>query len=242
MTGVSFTFANVTQLGHQVRQWLLTRPRAPIFLVETHLSSEDHLKMHQWFVSRGFGILGQPAAESAKGGTHGGFMLLYPANMHFHFVQAQVVEGCGWYATLWTFHNVNVIMVMAYFRTGEGIQGPTNAKLWAGLIAFVTSLAKAVIIVGDFNITPEEFMSTTMNTIMQVQVLATGEATCHSGNELDWALVSTSLIADLSVKASWEVPFKPHAQLVFHWSQELEPIAVRQIQKFNPAPQLQNRS
>lgn len=157
-------------------------------------------------------------------------MLLYPANMHFHFIHKQMIEGCGWYASQWSFANMDVILVMAYFRTGEGIQGHINAQLWAGLISFVTSMTKPVIIAGDFNISPEELMTTTMSTIMQVQVLASGQATCHSGNELDWALVSTSLIANLSIKACWEVPFKPHAQLIFNWTQDLEPVAVEQIQ------------
>ena len=228
----------VTQHGQPLRQWLLTRPRTPIMLVETHLNQEDFAKTSQWFAARGFGVLGWPAAESIKGGTHGGHMLLYPANMHFHFIHKQVIDGCGWYASQWSFANMEVILVMAYFRTGEGIQGHTNSQLWAGLISFVTSMTKQVIIAGDFNISPEEFMTTTMSTIMQVQVLASGEATCHSGNELDWSLVSTSLVADLSIKACWEVPFKPHAQLVFHWTQDLAPVAVQQIQKFSPAPKL----
>ena len=240
LAGISFAFANVTQLGQPVRQWLLSRPRTPIMMVETHLNHEDFAKTSQWFAARGFGVLGWPAAESVKGGTHGGHMLLYPANLHFHFVHKQLLEGCGWYAAQWTFANTDVILVASYFRTGEGIQGHINAQLWAGLISFVTSIAKPVVIAGDFNTSPEEFMTTTMTTIMQVQVLASGEATCHSGNELDWALVSTNLIADLSIKACWEVPFKPRAQLIFNWTQDLEPVAVQQIQKFSPAPKLQN--
>ena len=157
-------------------------------MVETHLALEDYQKVQQWLTARGFGVLGHPAAESSKGGTHGGHLLVYPAHMHFHYVHKQIIDGCGWYAVQWTFADAEVLMVMAYFRTGEGIQGHTNAQLWAGLLSFVTSVVKPVIICGDFNITPEEFMTTTMGTIMQVQVLATGEATCHSGNELDWAL------------------------------------------------------
>ena len=98
LVGINFAFANVTQLGHQVRQWLLSRSRTPIMLVETHLNHEDFAKTSQWFAARGFGVLGWPAAESIKGGTHGGHMLLYPAHMHFHFIDKQVIEGCGWYA------------------------------------------------------------------------------------------------------------------------------------------------
>lgn len=57
----------------------------------------------------------------------------------------------------------------------------------------MTGVNNPCIIIGDFNITPGEFMATSVNTVMQVQVLATGEETCHSGNELDWALTTNNL-------------------------------------------------
>ena len=96
---IPFTFANVTSLGPEVRQWLLCRP---IFVVETHLAQEDFQKVHQWFATRGLGVLGHPAASSPKGGTNGGFLVLYPLDQRFHFVQKQVIDGCGWYAVHWT--------------------------------------------------------------------------------------------------------------------------------------------
>lgn len=147
------------------------RSRSPIFMVETQLGQAGHEEMLQWMATRGFGVLGEPAAESAKGGTYGGTLLLFPAHTHFHFAQKQIVEGCGWYGVTWTFDNFDVVMIMAYFKCGEGIQSQTNALLWSGLLTFVTGLQKQVIIMGDFNITPEEFMTTTMAQIMQVQVL-----------------------------------------------------------------------
>ena len=95
-----------------------------------------------------------------------------------------------------------MLLIAAYFKCGEGIQGPTNAELWAGLTAFVTSVQKPVVIAGDFNVTPETFMTTTLGQHMQLQVCATGEETCNTGNELDWALVSTHLAADLKGQVS----------------------------------------
>ena len=239
LAGTGFSFANVTQLGQQVRQWLVGRERKPTFLVETHLSPDDHDKTMQWFATRGFGVLGQAAALSPKGGTHGGMILLYPAHLHIHYVQKQLIDGCGWYAVHGSFDNFALVVVMAYFKCGEGIQGQTNTLLWSGLMTFVTGLAKPVIVVGDFNTTPEEFMATTMSSVMQVSMLATGEDTCLTGRELDWALVSTNLIADTSISADWIVPFKPHAQLHIHLAKELQSITVQQIQRYQPAPKLQ---
>ena len=83
-------------------------------------------------------------------------------------------------------------------------------------------------------------MTTTIGQHMHLQVCATGEETCHSGNELDWALVSKHLAADLSSKASWMVPFKPHALIQYQLSGQFEAISVQQLTKFGPAPQLVN--
>ena len=68
-----------------------------------------------------------------------------------------------------------------------------NAHHWLGL-----GCRKPVLIMADVNISSQEFMTTTMSTVMQVSEVATGEATCNTGNELDSALVCTDLVwADL---------------------------------------------
>ena len=237
---MQFAFANVTTLGHDVRQWIGGRPRTPIFVVETHLNEADHFKTVQWLNARGFGTLGHAAAESPKAGANGGFMVIFPAHLHFHHVQRQVIDGCGWYAVMWSFNHLSLIMVTAYFKCGEGVQGKTNSALWAGLINLVTGVNQPCIIMGDFNITPGELMATTMNTVMQVQVVATEEETRNTGNELGWALVTNQISPDIKVTANWEVPFKPHAQLLFHLNKTLEPIAVNQLTRFNPAPKMEN--
>ena len=167
-------------------------------------------------------------------------MIIFPHNLHFHFVQKQIIEGCGWYGVVWSFENCEIILVFAYFKCGEGVQGPTNSQLWAGLMSFVTSVHKPVIVAGDFNLDPGAFMTTTMAQVMQVQVLATGEAACNTGSEIDWALISTSLAADVVVQSNWIVPFKPHAMLQFKIAGHFQDLTVRQLSKFGPAPQLKN--
>ena len=92
---------------------------------------------------------------------------------------------------------------------------------------------------GDFNITPGEFMATTMATIMQAQVVASGEETCSTGNKLDWALATNQVSPDLVVQVCWEVPFKPHAQLNFRLNAEVDAMTVQQLTRFNPAPKIE---
>ena len=52
----------------------------------------------------------------------GNMMLLFPQNQHFHYVQKKILEGCGWYAVSWTFESYELMMVMVYFKCGDGIQ------------------------------------------------------------------------------------------------------------------------
>ena len=73
--GINFDFANITQLGQAVRQWIITRPRRPLFMVETHLGPADHEKTQQWLATRGLNLLGEPAAETVKKSTKSAFPL-----------------------------------------------------------------------------------------------------------------------------------------------------------------------
>lgn len=91
--GVTFEFANITNMGQQVRQWLLCKKRAPFLAVETHLGLADHDKTLQWMTARGYIAMGAAAAESVKGGTHGGIMMLFPQDQHVHFLHKQIIEG-----------------------------------------------------------------------------------------------------------------------------------------------------
>ena len=72
-----------------------------------------------------------------------------------------------------------------------------------------------MVIMGDSNITPENFMTTTLGQHMRVQVIVTGEEIFYMGSELDWALISIQLAADLEGQTNWCVPFKPYAMLQY---------------------------
>ena len=101
--------------------------------------------------------------------------------------------------------------VSLYLRDTEGLNGPTNAEVLASLVAFVRTLPEPWIILGDWNLDPTEVQDSTLIQVMRGRMLATGEATCNHGAELDFGVVSRSLevLADLSV--TWAVPWKPHA-------------------------------
>lgn len=97
-------------------------------MLETHLGSQDHDKMVQWFSARGWQAIGEAAAQSAKGSTHGGSIALFPkhCHTHVHCAQRQYIDGCGWLAVQWEFQEISLIIIMVYMKCGEGLQGSTN--------------------------------------------------------------------------------------------------------------------
>ena len=183
-------------------------------MVETHLAGEDYQKVVQSFSTRGLQVLGAEAAISPKQGTNQGFMIVFSANQHVYVLHKQIIDVCGWMAVQWSFQEFQLIN--HDFCLHEVWGSTTGSNPFAsGLIQQPTT------IMGDFKVTWEELMTTMMGSVTQMTILATGEETCNTGNELDCALVS-NMVADFSVQVNWEVPFKPHEQLLLRLDQDVE--------------------
>ena len=121
---------------------------------------------------------------SDKAGRLGGTAIAYPAN-----------KGV-WEKTLCQHQGSwDYTVVSLYLRT-EGLTGPTNSnsEVLASLMAYIRTLQEPWIVLGDWNVDPTELQDTTICQIMRGRrILATGEATCKHGAELDFGVVSRSL-------------------------------------------------
>lgn len=107
--------------GQAVRSWLLTRDRTPFLMLETHVGQADFEKLSQWFSARGWQVIGEAAAESVKGGTHGGRIALFPLHMHVHFLHKQFIDGCGWLALQWSFHDLQLTLSHGLHEVWRGL-------------------------------------------------------------------------------------------------------------------------
>ena len=76
---------------------------------------------------------------------------------------------------------------------------------------------RAFILAADFNRSPAEIEQLPWISRLGASILHTGEATCKSRegtvSEIDFLVVSDSILDDVSVKAFWEVPWGTHAGL-----------------------------
>ena len=83
---------------------------------------------------------------------------------------------------------------------------------------------------------PTEIQDTALIQVMRGRMVATGEATCNHGAELDFGVVSRSLEALSDLSVDWTVPWKPHAALSFkikHRASEWETWKLPQFPKLN---------
>lgn len=64
--GLCFEFANLTNMGQQVKQWLISKNRVLFMAVETHLGLDDHNKTLQWMTARGYVAMGQPQLKVSR--------------------------------------------------------------------------------------------------------------------------------------------------------------------------------
>ena len=231
--------ANVTMMGKDVVKWLQSQPTVPIMLVETHMQGEALIQRERMLARQGWKTISVEANQTERGGTNGGFMIVHPISCHMHKVKHYTIEGCGWMAVQWQFDNWAIILILVYFKTGEGIQGQTNAQLWARLTTFTQHLQLPYIVIGDFNVEPGEVAATTIVEHMGGSLLATGQETTLQGSELDWSIVSKNLKPACRLQVQWEVPFKPHGMLVMSIEQEVKELQVAQLIKYPPIPRLE---
>ena len=231
--------ANVTMMGKEVVKWIQSQPTVPIMLVETHMQGEALIQRERMLARQGWKTISVEANKSERGGTNGGFMIVHPISCHMHKVEHYMIEGCGWLAVQWQFDNWAIIVVLVYFKTGEGIQGQTNAQLWARLTTFTQHLQLPYVVIGDFNVEPGEVAATTIVEHMGGSLLATGQETTLQGSELDWSIVSKTLKPACRLQVQWEVPFKPHGMLMMSIEQEVIELQVAQLIKYPPIPRLE---
>ena len=238
---VNIAYCNVTSMSKEVHKWLASQQGRPLFLAETHLAEKEMEIEMQKLAMKGWRTIGMDAKPIGNGGNSGGIMLVYPTHLHIHSMHQCNVEGHGWLAVQWRMEQETLNAVGVYFKCGEGIQGKTNAKIWGELTAWVRHLQQPVIILGDYNIEPEELANTHIPTRMEVDILATGEETTQHGAELDWSLISRRYKPIATISTCWDVPCRPHAMIEVQLHMEATQKPVWQLCKYPAMPRLQKK-
>ena len=231
---LSLIFGNVTFFGSRVQDWIWTKGEHILLLQETHLGTKKMEAAQQYFNSRGWRSHGIPAHDTGRGGNTGGFLVLH-GNRHLtHLDHSFIKEGNGWMSVGLQRQGVMIFLIQLYLRTGETLQSPLNAEIWAQLLQYLSHLNAPFIVGGDWQNEPEALAATVIQSKFKAQILDTQCSTTLHGAQLDYLLVSRQLASSLTLTADWDVPWKPHCALAITFQCDHIAVPVQQLQRFPP--------
>ena len=167
-------------------------------------------------------------------------MMVFPGHQNIHLKDQFVIEGCGWMACQMELERYNLNLIGMYAKCGEGIQRQTNQQLWSRLVTYVRHLKEPYMILGDFNVEPNALAETHLLEHMEAEIVAAGEETTLHGSELDWTIVSKSISVGAALRLSWEVPCRPHAQIILQMEMDGLEKRVPQVKKYPAIPKLES--
>lgn len=127
-----------------------------------------------------------------------------------------------------------------YLRTGEDLNSVTNAIILGELAAFLGELAVPWMLVGDFQVPPEQWAGHQLLNVLKAEVVKSGQPTMINGAELDYLIASRTLTPFIDIKVNWDVPWKPHAGLVVTIDSTAPSLHLPQVTQYAAIPKLQS--
>ena len=158
------------------------------------------------------------------------------SNYQTRFLHKHGENGKGFVFSGIRFHGWEMAIGNLYLESGVGPEGGVNPGLLAALALFLQELRIPWIVVGDWNCTHDELASSGFLQSVHGKLLAPLEATTSQGSSIDFGVVCAKLAGCVSVETEWNVPFKPHAALLFTVHKAGASLPVPQPPKFVEAP------
>ena len=227
--------ANITSYRSEIRQWLVSNQWHVACLQETHqvesateamTSSLRAVALEPWALP----------AEQTQGGSTGGLVSMSRSNYQTRFLHKHGESGKGFVFSGIRFHGWEMAIGNLYLESGVGPEGGVNPGLLAALALFLQELRIPWIVVGDWNCTHDELASSDFIQSVHGRLLAPLDATTSQGSSIDFGVVCAKLAGCVSVETEWNVPFKPHAALLFTVHKAGASLPVPQPPKFAETP------
>lgn len=106
-------------------------------------------------------------------------------------------------------------------KCGEDINSTANAKIVGELAAFLQELAIPWLVVGGFQVRPEQWDGHRLLNVLKAELVCSGQPTMVHGAELDYLLACRTIAPFIHIKVNGDVCWRPHNGLVmsqgWHW-------------------------
>ena len=227
---------NITMWSRNMADWLYHHEGELILLQEHHQVTEQMAEMEMQCVRKGWQPMLNAAEASPNGGSFGGIGILHKDHLSVHRHQAYLKEGCGWSAVVLEEKNDKTLLVTVYLKNSEGLQSRLNAELMGTLMACLQTWKGSWIVVGDWNVEPDQMAQSNTVKLLQGEIVAPEGATVNTGSLLDYAVASKELAPHLRAVVSWECPWKPHGELQILRDRTTELGSYPQLEHFPALP------
>ena len=235
-------YGNVTQWNKEVKEWLNQQDIQIAMLVETHVvgkkleAAASEMARSRWRMEQ------LDAHETGRGGTSGGQFFCAREGQATYRIDQFDQDGNGFLANVLQRQKWEVVLVSIYLKCGEDLNSATNAKILGELAAFLGELAVPWLVIGDFQVPPEQWQGHQLLNVLKAEVIHTGQPTLITGGEIDYVLASRTVSPFVDIKLNWDVPWRPHAGLVVTIDSTAPSLHLPQVTQYAAVPKLQSSS
>ncbi|CAE7252271.1 unnamed protein product, partial [Symbiodinium sp. CCMP2456] len=207
-----FLSANVTSHRREIQTWISEQRPDAFALQELHLLGEQCTEAQINYDRDKWCTQVVPAFNTGKG-TSGGVMI--GARRHINMRQGPKfsLEGKGFHFGIFQGHDLAIGTV--YLESGTGLEGEINSKILAELLVVIQAFSCKWFVSGDWNLTWEDLQDSTFPRLSRAGVVLPDQPTTTHGRTLDYALCSRELVGLVVATTTWDVPFRPHAAVLY---------------------------
>ena len=209
---------NVTEYGALAKDYIVRQTKAGnvqvMAFLETHIPEEKEAGVKDWLQKATWRSIFATARATGKSekGTHGGALVISRKHLHCTaFEEGRKGKGRDWAAIRVRVKGMDILYVAVYLTCGIGATGENILKI-KEVMAFVMVTGLPFILVGDWNMSPEETLQAGWTQKLDAEVIVpkgvTG--TCLTGSTLDYAIISKNLRPIVQIEAIMEGPWKKH--------------------------------
>ena len=232
---IAIRSSNITTWRKEIQAWIKASKEDIFLLQETHLNKKAYHQMYRQMTQAGYQVFGGQAHPCETKGTKGGVCVLVKSHMQAASQGQHIVEGAGIEAICVRRGGVSLLLISVYLKCSTPLDIPPNSEIMAALLSVLSQHKGQWLVAGDWNCTPEELLSTNILPHIKGHLIATGEATCQSGRELDFYIISAGLQGKVRSTVDWTVPHRPHAGLCISLTVPGKRATLRQLPCFPEA-------
>ena len=222
---INIFYSNVSSFSLHAKSYISSLPLEVSALALVELHDTDTCSVRDWFRLQGFSADLSPA-EPTPEGTHGGELIAVRSHINSTPVPGEVLqvlqehaqEPSRFSARIIRLKHLSVLLVAVYLWCSEG-PSERNNEILHMIFILKNILGLPIIVLGDFNMLPQELLDSGWTSKLKVSLVESGAATTVSSaadRPIDFGLISNEIHHIFhNAQPILSVPWGPHCGILF---------------------------